>query len=151
VYYDGTDEWIEITNIGNGNFSGNFTLIGVKSTPISLTNISLLSGQSKIFGDNLSQISGNRFIGKTGLALNLIDTAPINIQIVVSGQMEDSFLVDQYRINLYNDKKTSFEKIGGVPTRVQIIANAQSGYIINPGIYANTGNVTNVSFPPGQS
>jgi hypothetical protein len=112
VYYDGTDERIEITNIGDGNFLGSFTLVGVKSTPLTLTNISLLSGESKIFGDNLSQVSGNRFIGKTGLAFNILDTAAINIQLTISGQMVDSFLVDQYRVNLYNDKKTSFEKVG---------------------------------------
>jgi hypothetical protein len=57
VYFDGTDEWIEITNIGDGNFSGNLTLVGVKSTPLSLINISLLVGESKIFGDNVSQVS----------------------------------------------------------------------------------------------
>jgi len=111
VYYDGTDERIEITNIGDGNFQGNFTLVGVKSTSLSLANISLISGESKIFGDNLSQVSGNRFIGKTGLSLNLIDTVAINIQLLISGQMEDNFLVDQYRVNQYNNKKTSFEKI----------------------------------------
>lgn len=151
VYYDGTDEWIEITNIGDGNFQGNLTLVGVKSTPLSLTNISLLSRESKIFGDNLSQVSGNRFIGKTGLALNLIDTAAINIQMLVSGQIEDSFVVDQYRVSLYNDKKTSFEKVAGISTRVQIIANAQSGNTINPGVYFSTGNPTNVTFPPSLS
>jgi len=153
VYYDGTDEWIEITNIGDGNFQGNFTLVGVKSTPLTLTNISLLSGESKIFGDNLSQISGSQFIGKTGLSLNLIDTAPINIQLNISGQIADSFLVDQYRVNLYNDKKTSFEKVAWIPTWVQTnrVVNAQSGNMINPGVYFRTGSVTNVSFPPAQS
>ncbi len=153
VYYDGTDERIEITNIGNGNFQGNFTLVWVKSTSVSLTNISLLSGESKIFGDNLSQVSGNRFVGKTGLWLSLIDTAAINIQLSISGQVEDSFLVDQYRVNLYNDKKTSFEKVAWVSTRVQTgrVVNAQSGIIINPGVYFRTGNVTNVSFLPTQS
>ena len=153
VYYDGTDEWIEITNIGNGNFSGNFTLVGVKSTPLLMTNISLLSGESKIFWDNLSQVSGDRFIAKTGLAFNILDTAAINIQILMSGQIEDRFLVDQYWVNLYNDKKTSFEKVGGVPTRVQTsrVFNAQSGITINPGMYFRTGNITNVTFPPSLS
>lgn len=111
VYYDGTDERFEITNIGDKDFQGNFTVIGVKSSPLSLTNISILSGQSKIFGDTLSQISGSQYIGKTGLSLNMIDTAPINIQLIVSGQQEELFLVDQYRVDAFNDKKTSFEKI----------------------------------------
>lgn len=154
VYFDGTDEWIEITNIGDGNFSGNLTLVGVKSTPLSLINISLLVGESKIFGDNVSQVSWNYFVGKTGLSLNLIDTSPIYIQLSISGQLEDSFLVDQYWVDEYNDKKTSFEKIAWISTRVQTarVANALSGYTINPWVYSVMGNTsTDVSFPPGQS
>jgi len=77
-----------------------------------LTNVSFFPGQAKIFGDTLSQVSGSWCIGKTGLSLNLIDTAPIHIYLNISGQREDEFLVDPYRVNLYNDKKTSFEKVG---------------------------------------
>ena len=152
VYYDGTDEWIEITNIGEEIFSGNLSLVGVKSTTLSLTNISLLPGESKIFGDTLSQVSGNRFVSKTGLSLNLIDTAPIMIQLLISGQVEDEFLVDAYWVNQYNDKKTSFEKIGGISTRVQHSINALSWYTINPWVHTINGNaITDVSYPPTQS
>ncbi|MEI7919131.1 MAG: hypothetical protein WCH65_02755 [bacterium] len=111
--------------------------MGVKSTPLTLNNISFLSGESKLFGDTLSQVSGTQYIAKTGLALNLTDTAAINIQLIVSGQVEDVFLVDQYRVNKYNDKKTSFEKIGPIPTRVQNPINNQTGYIITPGRYVS--------------
>ena len=151
VYYDGTDEWIEITNMGEWTFQWNITLVGVKSTPLTLNNISFLSGESKLFGDTLSQVSGTQYIAKTGLALNLTDTAAINIQLIVSGQVEDVFLVDQYRVNKYNDKKTSFEKIGPIPTRVQNPINNQTGYIITPGRYVSNWIVTDVSFPPQQS
>ncbi|MEI8009535.1 MAG: hypothetical protein WCI00_09615 [bacterium] len=101
----------------------------------------------------LSQVSGSQYIGKTGLALNLTDTSPINIQLIISGQIVDSFLIDQYRVNFYNDKKTSFEKVGLIPTRIQSdrVANAQSGYMINPGVYFRTGTVIDISFPPAQS
>lgn len=77
----------------------------------------------------------------------------MNIQLIVSGQIVDSFLVDEYRVNAYNDKKTSFEKVGLIPTRVQSdrVAYAQSGYTINPGVYFTTGTVVDVSFPPAQS
>ena len=84
----------------------------------------------------------------------MTDTAPINIHVLISGQIVDSFLVDQYRVNKYNDKKTSFEKVGGISTWVQTnrIANAQSGYTINPGVYFSTGtNISNISLPPEQS
>jgi hypothetical protein len=110
-----------------------------------------MSGESKLFGDNLSQVVGTSFIGKTGLALSMTDTAPINIHLIVSGQIVDSFFVDQYRVNVYNDKKTSFEKIGDSITRTTLERTiaAQSGYTINPGIYFTSGVVvTNVSFAP---
>lgn len=154
VYYDGTDEWIEITNRGEGGFYGDIVLSWAKSTPISLSNISLFPLESKIFGDTLAQISWISFVGKTGLGLSIVDTAQISLQMMISGQIEDSFFVDQYRVNKYNDKKTSFEKIGNISTWVQPdrVTNAQSGYIINPGIYLETGiNITNVSFAPTQS
>lgn len=150
VYYDGTDEWIEITNIGDGNFQGNITLVGVKSTPLSLTNISFISGESKIFGDTLSMISGTSYIGKTGLALNIIDTTAIDIQMSISGQLQDTFAVDQVQVNLYNDKKTSFEKVYGLvlPVRPERVSNALSGYSINPGIYIASENNPGDSIPP---
>lgn len=152
VYFDGTDEWIEITNIGDGNFQWDVTLVGVKSVPLSLSNISILSGESKIFGDNLSQISGNWCIGKTGLSLNLIDTAPIYIQLLISGQREDIFLVDQYWVDFYNDKKTSFEKVNWISTRVKTPINNQTGYTINPwGVTTTEDSLIDVSFPPSQS
>ena len=59
----------------------------------------------------MAQISGTAYIGKTGLALSMTDTASIYIQLSISGQIVDSFVVDQYRVNKYNDKKTSFEKV----------------------------------------
>ncbi|MCX6824807.1 MAG: hypothetical protein NTY80_01155 [candidate division SR1 bacterium] len=153
VYYDGTDEWIEITNIGDGNFQGNFTLSGAKSTLVSLPNISLFSGESKVFGDTLAQVSGTWFIGKTGLALGMADTAALNIFLNISGQMVDSFSVDSYRVNQYNDKKTSFERVGAISTPAQTgrRENAQSGYIINPGVYFVTGeNIFDVYTLPSQ-
>jgi hypothetical protein len=119
-----------------------------------LTDIFLLSGESKLFGDTLTQISGNVSIGKTGLALSMTDTAAVRIHLLISGQIEDSFLVDQYRVNKYNDKKTSFERVAEVPTRVQTnrITHAQLGYSINPGTYFTTGVISNnVSLPPAQS
>ncbi len=152
VYYDGTDEWIEITNIGDGIFSGRITLSGAKASLVNINNVSIHPGASMIFGDNLSQISGDVLIGKTGLSLNLIDTVTINIHLIISGQIEDSFFVDKYRVNKYNDKKTSFEKVGNLVTPVitDRVRNAKTNHLINPGRYFATGtNLIDVSFPPG--
>jgi hypothetical protein len=102
----------------------------------------------------LLQITGTSSISKTGLSFSISDTAKISLSLSVSGQIIDNFLVDQYRVNKYNDKKTSFERVGDIPTRVQNdrITNAQSGYTINPGIYFVTGAIiSNVSLSPTQS
>lgn len=81
----------------------------------------------------------------------MTDTETINLHLLISGQIVDSLFVDSYRANKYNDKKTSFEKLGEVATRVQTDrrANMQSGYTINPGMYFTAGNnITDVSVPP---
>jgi hypothetical protein len=121
---------------------------------VSLSNVSIPASESRIFGDNLAQISGSSFIGKTGLAFNITDTASINIQLSISGQIVDNFIVDQFLVNAYNDKKTSFEKHGESITGVTVdrIVNAQVGYIINPGKYfiVETGIDDNLS-PPLQT
>jgi len=96
-------------------------------------------------------VSWTSFIGKTGLAFNILDTTAISIRLLISGQIEDSFVVDQYRVNEYNDKKTSFEKFGNDVTWVQVdrVANALSGYLINPGIYFGTKvNIGDIPIPP---
>jgi len=61
---------------------------------------------------------------------------PITAYLFFSGQLFDSFIVDQNQVNVYNDKKTSFEKIGTiiVPVVSERVRNALSGYIINPGV-----------------
>ena len=139
VYYDGTDEWIEITNIGGGDFQGNVLLSWIKSTVVRLTGISILSGASTIFGDQCVMCSWVWFIGKTGLALNIADTAAIDILMTISGQAQERFAVDQVQVNGENDKKTSFELIDGsiVPVISGRVVNALSGYHINPGTYGS--------------
>jgi hypothetical protein len=117
---------------------------------VSLTNISIPAGESKVFGDTMSQISNPSCIGKTGLALNMTDTSSITIQLIISGQIEDSFVVDQSLVNFYNDKKTSFEKFGEHITGVDIdrVVNAQDGYIINPGKYFVPETIIGEILPP---
>jgi hypothetical protein len=150
VFIDGTDEWIEITNIGKGGFQGNITIVGAKSTPLSLTNIALNPGESKLFGDTMAHVSTSAVVSKTGLGLSMIDTAPLNLTMTLSGQVVDTFNIHEYWVQQYNDKKTSFEKIGNIATAVTIerVIHAQSGYRINPGVYFLTGMILeNVSLP----
>ncbi len=152
VYFDGTDEWIEITNRGWEAFVGKCTLSGAKSSPLTVTT-HIPAGASYLFWDQLNQvhmISG--IVGKTGLSLNFIDTSAIDVSIRISGMLVDKFLVDEYRVKKYNDKKTAFERVGDVITPVvsERAVNASWVYLINPGVYFLTGNyIQDVSFAPG--
>ena len=98
----------------------------------------------------MAQISTRTVVSKTGLGLSMIDTAPLNLTMTLSGQVVDTFNIHEYWVQQYNDKKTSFEKIGNIATAVTIerVIHAQSGYRINPGVYFLTGMILeNVSLP----
>lgn len=116
---------------------------------LTVANISIFAGESKIFGDTVSQAAGTSFIGKTGLGFGLTDTAAIAITLSVSGQIVDTFVVDVARVNQLNDQKTSFERRGDIITGTSKdrAVNAVSGYTINPGIYFASGPSTPISLP----
>ena len=75
VLVDGTDEFVEISNLSNNPFVGTLLLSGAKSTILSFTNLSLAPWSSFIAGDGLSMFSSFAgFSVKTGLSLNFGDT-----------------------------------------------------------------------------
>jgi hypothetical protein len=65
VYRDGTDEWIEITNLDDQIYSFSLTISGAKSTPITISNFSIQANQSIILGDNCSIIQDFSVVSKT--------------------------------------------------------------------------------------
>lgn len=56
VFFEGAQEWIELTNFETFPFIGTLSFSGVKSTIYNLSNVIISGNQSVIFGDNLTGI-----------------------------------------------------------------------------------------------
>ena len=75
VFIDGTDEFVEISNMSSTDFYGDLALSGVKSSIVSLSNLSIPAWTSLVVGDNLSMVDTiSTIFYKTGLALSIIDS-----------------------------------------------------------------------------
>ncbi len=104
VWFDGSDEWIEITNIGPYPFSGSFTVTGVKSQPLAITT-TIQPLESIILWDTLVDIAyGEANI--SGQWLSLPDSTGFSISLLVSWISYDSVIFSATDIattpNLYS-------------------------------------------------
>lgn len=137
VFYDGSDEWLEITNLSNSPFSGIIQL----SWSVNLsTSISINSHQSIL----ILKPSGN--YARIDLAIprittntfSLTDTKAINLTLLRSGQFLDEFLVETGLVTKLDNKKTSFQKLqlsgARIITWTTIPVNILEWYIANPWI-----------------
>jgi hypothetical protein len=109
VYYDGSDERIEISNIGNSDFSGKIQISGSISL---LTQLSLPTKQSILLIKPSADYSRidlkvSRIITST---FGLTDTKAINLVLSTSDQILDSFIVETGLIVKLDNKKTSLQK-----------------------------------------
>ncbi len=111
VFVDGSDEWLELTNIETGDFLWPLSLNWVKSSPLQLSNISIPAWSSLLIGDNLSMLSSFEWLQiLTGRWLSLWDTSAIAISLFSDGLLLDDFLVDQSAVQSYDNQMTSFHK-----------------------------------------
>ena len=147
VYYDGTDERIEISNIGISDFSGKIQISG----SISLSTQVLLPIRQSILLIKPSadysriDITVPRVTTST---FGLTDTKAINLILSTSGQILDSFVADTGLVVKLDNKKTSIQKtyLSGqrIITWTIVPVNVISPYIANPWIlvqeiFPNTG------------
>jgi hypothetical protein len=56
VFFDGSDEFFEITNADITLFTGTLVVSGAKSALLTLQNVVLYPGQSRVYGDQVSYI-----------------------------------------------------------------------------------------------
>lgn len=107
VYFDGTDERVEITNISSVPFVGEVSLSGAKSSLVS-ASLSLDPWESIVIGDDGKMLlSGYVFIGNNWL--QLADTSQIRLWL--HGPWVDSFFeVDSWLVSELNNTQTSLCK-----------------------------------------
>lgn len=94
VYFGGTDERFELYNPHDTPFFWSIQLNGVKSSTLTINNIVIPAKTARIFGDNMLMISDTSVIERSALALNMVDTTPININLLHDGSVIDSFVAD---------------------------------------------------------
>jgi hypothetical protein len=134
VYYDGTEEWIEITNLWF-DFSWSITLGGTQTISTFLT---IFTKQSIILTKpNLpyARISPLVYQLPLSASFGFTDTKAIDLHLFREDQLLESFQVDTGLVLKYNDKKTSLSKENGIISGSSLAINIQSGYRASPGYF----------------
>ena len=138
IYYDGTEEWIEITNLGS-DFSGEVEL----QVPQSIFfPVSLQQDQSIILtksSQTYSRISPLVTQQPLPLSFSFTDTKAIFTTLWRSGQLLDTFQVETGLVTKYNDKKISLTKEfinqNWIITGSVVAINVLSPYLASPGFF----------------
>lgn len=138
VFYDWSDEWIEIFNLWDQLYSWNLVISWAKSSNILINNIHIPYSWFVLVGDDWQNIlDKNSFY--SWYSLSISDTKEINIELIQSGQVLDNFYVSSSLVNQYNNYNTSFEKIlsGDILILTSVVLdrtyNFSSPWLANPG------------------
>ena len=141
IFFDGSDERLELTNLGSVDFSGAIQLtgIGINTTLFVAINSwwSIVIGRT---GRTFSYILDMSVIGYFA-TMGFTDTKMISVNLFRSGQLLDSFYADTGMVTHYNDKLTSLERVrlSGTYmitwTTLDRQLNVSSAYLANPGSF----------------
>ena len=135
VYFKGSNEFIELYNDSENNFSWNITFSWAKKSSFDL-DLNLSWKSTIVLWDDLSEYISWNVNYISWLKINLTDTEAINIKILGNGQVLDSFFVSQNEVKKVSNKKASFEKIFSwndeIIKLVETAKNAKNWYLINP-------------------
>ncbi len=137
VFFDGSDERIEIANIGSAPFSGLLTIKGVKSNDLLLNGLSIPTGSAYVRWDTLAQIVDKTIVKWAGLGFSISDTSALNISLFASDQLLDSFVVDAPLLsalpnNYWFEKVRSWDQLTILPTAPERVHNINWSRIANP-------------------
>jgi len=116
VYYDGTDEWIEIYNIWDWDFSWDIVLSWAASKNQTYTNIQIPANDFLIIADSDAMFN---FSWNVNILLNtwnykqfsISDSKAIQISLIFSWDTVDRFYADVYRVKYRDNEKISFQKV----------------------------------------
>lgn len=141
VYRLWTDEWIEITNLSDTDFSWKISLSGAKSSEYSkILNIPRYS--SIILADKQEiGLIDDEIIAVNNVSFNLTDSNAISISLVYSWNIIDMFEVDESIVTWHKNKtpRPSFQKVYDNGREIEIttptdLYNITWNYIANPWI-----------------
>ncbi len=107
IYFDGNDNWFEITNLWDNNFSWDLILNWNLNFTISTQ---IQAWISKVFANSLDMFQTWKNIE---IIENNISFAneEIDLDLIWSGQILDTFFVHESRVDFLQEYETSFEKV----------------------------------------
>ena len=124
VYYDGSDERIEIYNIGNGDFSwdielswtlfrGSKTSQIYKNVQIYENDFLIIANSNEMFDFSQSlSWDANIILNTWGYSkFSITDTKEIQISLVYSWNGFDTFFAHEYRVKYRDGESISFQKV----------------------------------------
>ena len=124
VYYDGSDEWIEIYNIWNGDFSWDielsWTLFRGSKTNQIYKNVQIYENDFLIIANSDEMFDFSQSLGwYANIILNtwgyskfsITDTKEIQISLTYSWDGFDTFFAHEYRVKYRDGEKISFHKV----------------------------------------
>ena len=132
VYFDGSDEFIEISNISDLDYNSTITITQDTNKKQSLI-LQIPAHQSTVLA-----YKNSRFPWDYILSFGLTDNSAINLKLSDTNGILDTFDVEQALVKKRDNKKTSFEKIYEnqsrkiVPTTLERSQNSPEGFIANP-------------------
>lgn len=136
VYFDWTDEWIELYNDWDIIFTWNLILKWAKTTDIVLNSISICSWWKILLWDEFLNIF-DKWNSIWWLWFSIADTKSIDIKIYSWDYLLDSLYIEENLIKSYDNKKTSFERLDQFGTYVLTAVNLDRIHNINWWLVAN--------------
>ncbi|MDR0281934.1 MAG: hypothetical protein LBI53_01045 [Candidatus Peribacteria bacterium] len=142
------EEWIEIFNIGEGDFNGSFTLSGKifkDQTSFTYSNISIPAKGFIVLANTgyffqLPNTSRGLLINQKNNFPNfdIPDTEELNIELLIDGTVIDVFSAEASRVQQRDDRMVAFQKIilpdkTIVTNSREYSINIKKGYKGNPG------------------
>jgi hypothetical protein len=110
VFFDGSDEWIEVVNRSEEPFSGAIILSGIgihaSITGYWLGQEAVTIGRTSRTYAYIQDLSSMKYT----VSMGFTDTKAITLDLWYQNQIIDSFFVDTGTVLHYNDKNTSLER-----------------------------------------
>jgi len=102
LYFGWTDERFEIYNPHDIPFVWSIQVVGVKSSILTINNLTIPSKTARIFGNNMSMISDLSVIERSALGLSISDSKAIAIDVLFNGGIVDRFVANTSIMNASN-------------------------------------------------
>ncbi|HKL44214.1 MAG TPA: hypothetical protein VJ892_02970, partial [Candidatus Absconditabacterales bacterium] len=145
VFFDGSNEWIEIYNKGN-LFSGDIIISGASANNKTVNNLIINSLETKIFTDtSVDSILDTSYVFETDMGFSISDSQDMNIELIYSGQVLDSFVLDSSTVSSIANG-ISFHKYKDTNNIIE--SDSFHNFNTTTGILANPGQVYDEILPP---